>query len=389
MGEGLLAACVIPAAGSGARFGGETPKQFLPLAGVSVLRRSLLAAAAAPEIGAIVVAAPQGLIARATEEARGIEKVAGVVAGGATRVHSVASALAALQGREPEIVVVHDAARPLAPAATFSRTIASAREHGGAITGVRVDDTVKRAGADLRVQETIPRDRLWRIQTPQAFRTDLLRRAHREAQEKGWEATDDAALVEKVGGAVVVVEGDSMSFKITTPDDFALAERLLRGGTSRVGFGRDKHPLVAGRTFWVGGLKIESDAGPQGHSDGDALCHAIADAVLGAAALGDIGHFFPDDKAETEGIAGLTILAGVRDAALAAGYVVSSVDATVWTRRPRLAPHVLAMREGISRALAIAPGAVSVKAKSGNGIDAVGRGEAVEAEAIAVLVAKS
>lgn len=378
---------MVPAAGSGARFGGETPKQFLPLAGVSVLRRSLLAAASAPEIGAIVIAAPEGLIARAREEARGIDKVAGVVAGGATRVHSVANALAAL-GSEPEVVVVHDAARPLAPAAVFSRTIAAARANGGAITGVPLHDTVKRAGADLRVQETVARDGLWRIQTPQAFRTELLRRAHREAQEKGWEATDDAALVEKVGGTVVVVEGDTMSFKITNPEDFALAERLLRGGASRVGFGRDKHPLVAGRTFWMGGLELESDAGPQGHSDGDALCHAIADAVLGAAALGDIGGFFPDDKPETEGIAGLAILAGVRDAALAAGYVVSSVDATVWTRRPKLAPHVVAMREGIARALAIAPGAVSVKAKSGNGIDAVGRGEAVEAEAVAVLVSK-
>lgn len=383
----LLAACVIPAAGSGARFGGETPKQFLPLAGVSVLRRSLLAAASAPEIGAIVVAAPSGLVGRASEEARGIDKVVAVVPGGATRVHSVANALGALRG-EPEIVVVHDAARPMAGAKMFSATIAAAQKHGGAITGVRVDDTVKRAGPDGRVQETVPRDGLWRIQTPQAFRGELLRRAHREAQEKGWEATDDAALVEKVGGTVVVVEGDAMNFKITTPGDFALAERLLHGGVGRVGFGRDKHPLVAGRSFWIGGLKVESDAGPMGHSDGDALCHAIADAVLGALALGDIGGYFPDDKAETEGISGLSILSKVRDVALEAGFVVSSVDSTVWTRKPKLAPHVDGMKAGIARALGIAPGAVSVKAKSGNGIDAVGKGEALEAEAVVVCIAK-
>lgn len=383
----LLAACVIPAAGSGARFGGETPKQFLPLAGVSVLRRSLLAASSAPEIGAIVVAAPQGLLGRASEEARGIEKVVAVVPGGATRVHSVANALAALRG-EPEVVVVHDAARPMASARMFSETIAAAQKHGGAITGVRVDDTVKRAGPDGRVQETVPRDRLWRIQTPQAFRGDLLRRAHREAQEKGWEATDDAALVEKVGGTVVLVEGDAMNFKITTPDDFALAERLLHGGVGRVGFGRDKHPLVAGRSFWIGGTRIESDVGPMGHSDGDALCHAIADAVLGSLALGDIGGYFPDDKSETEGISGLSILSKVRDLALEAGFVVSSVDSTVWTKRPKLGPHVAGMKNAIASALAIAPGAVSVKAKSGNGIDAVGKGEALEAEAVVVCVAK-
>lgn len=383
----LLAACVIPAAGSGARFGGETPKQFLPLAGVSVLRRSLLAAASAPEIGAIVVAAPSGLVAQAAEEARGIAKVVAVVPGGATRVHSVANALGALPV-EPEIVVVHDAARPMAGARLFSVVVEAAKKHGGAITGVRVDDTVKRAGADGRVQETVPRDRLWRIQTPQAFRCELLRRAHREAQEKGWEATDDAALVEKAGGAAVVVEGDAMNFKITTPDDFALAERLLHGGVGRVGFGRDKHPLVAGRSFWIGGVKVESDSGPLGHSDGDALCHAIADAVLGSIALGDIGGWFPDDQASTEGISGLSILSKVRDVALEAGFVVSSVDSTVWTRKPKLAPHVAAMRAGIARALAIAPGAVSVKAKSGNGIDAVGRGEAVEAEAVVVLTGK-
>jgi len=383
----LLAACVIPAAGSGARFGGETPKQFLPLAGVSVLRRSLLAAASAPEIGAIVVAAPSGLVGRASEEARGIAKVVAVVPGGATRVHSVASALAALRG-EPEIVVVHDAARPLASAKLFSRIVEAAQKHGGAIAGVRIDDTVKRTAADGSVHETVSRDRLWRIQTPQAFRGELLRRAHREAQKKGWEATDDAALVEKVGGTVVVVEGDAMNFKITTPDDFALAERLLSGGVGRVGFGRDKHPLVAGRSFWIGGMKLESPVGPLGHSDGDALCHAIADAVLGAIALGDIGGFFPDDKDETAGIAGLSILSKVRDLALEAGFVVSSIDATVWTKAPKLAPHVAEMRAAIARALAIAPGAVSVKAKSGNGIDAVGRGEALEAEAVAVLTGK-
>jgi 2-C-methyl-D-erythritol 2,4-cyclodiphosphate synthase len=194
--------------------------------------------------------------------------------------------------------------------------------------------------------------------------------------------------VERAGGTVVVVEGDAMNFKITTPDDFALAERLLHGGIGRVGFGRDKHPLVAGRSFWLGGMKIESDAGPLGHSDGDALSHAIADAVLGALALGDIGGYFPDDAAETEGIGGLSILSKVRDLALEAGFVVSSVDSTVWTKRPKLAPHVTEMRNGIARALGIAPGAVSVKAKSGNGIDAVGKGEALEAEAVVVCTAK-
>lgn len=383
----LLAACVIPAAGSGARFGGETPKQFLPLGGVSVLRRSLLAASSAPEIGAIVVAAPSGLVGRASEEARGIAKVVAVVPGGATRVHSVANALEALPG-EPEIVVVHDAARPMASTKLFSQVVEAARKHGGAIAGVRVEDTVKRTAPDGSVHETVSRDRLWRIQTPQAFRGELLKRAHREAQAKGWEATDDAALVERAGGTVVVVEGDAMNFKITTPDDFALAERLLNGGAGRVGFGRDKHALVAGRSFWIGGVKLESDVGPLGHSDGDALCHAIADAVLGAIALGDIGGFFPDDQDATAGIAGLTILSKVRDLALEAGFVVSSIDSTVWTKSPKLAAHVADMRAGIARALAISPGAVSVKAKSGNGIDAVGRGEALEAEAVAVLMGK-
>ncbi|HVO30480.1 MAG TPA: 2-C-methyl-D-erythritol 2,4-cyclodiphosphate synthase, partial [bacterium] len=188
-----------------------------------------------------------------------------------------------------------------------------------------------------------------------------------------------------VGGKVVVVEGESSNFKITTPDDLALAERIL-AGASRVGFGRDKHPLVAGRPFVMGGVTIAADAGPQGHSDGDALCHAIADALLGAAAMGDIGGMFPDDRADTAGISGPSILAKVRDSLATAGFAVTGLDATVWTRRPKLAPHVSAMCESIARALGIDASVVSVKAKSGNGIDAVGRGEAVEAEAVATVV---
>lgn len=378
-----IAACVIPAAGSGQRFGGGVPKQFLPLGGLSVLRRSALAAAAAPEIGAVVIAAPADALDRAREETAGIAKVVAVVAGGETRVQSVGNALAAL-ARAPEIVVVHDAARPLARPEHFSASIAAARMHGGAIVAVRVDDTVKRADGDGTVRETVSREGLWRIQTPQAFRAELLARAHAQAKAHGWEATDDAALVERVGGKVVVVPGDASNFKITTPGDLALAERLL-GGAPRIGFGRDKHPLVAGRAFVMGGVTIASDAGPIGHSDGDALSHAIADAILGAASLGDIGNMFPDNAKETEGISGPAILAKVCDAARAAGYTLRNVDATVWTRRPKLAPHVAAMREGLARALGVPVSAVSVKAKSGNGIDATGRGEAVEAEAVVLL----
>jgi 2-C-methyl-D-erythritol 4-phosphate cytidylyltransferase/2-C-methyl-D-erythritol 2,4-cyclodiphosphate synthase len=383
----IRASCVIPAAGAGSRFGGETPKQFLPLSGVTVLRRSVLAAAAAQEIEAIAVAAPAELLERAREETRGIAKVAVVVAGGATRVESVSNALSALGG-DPEVVVVHDAARPLASPALFSRTIASAAAHGGAIAAVRLDDTIKRAAADGKVLETVPREGLWRVQTPQAFRAALLREAHARARAEHWDATDDAALVERVGGRVEVVEGEPMNFKITAPGDFSLAEKLLRGTAPRVGFGRDKHPLVAGRPFRMGGIEIAAEAGPQGHSDGDALCHAIADAILGAAAAGDIGGLFPDDRDETAGISGPAILEGVRARAASAGWLVTSVDATVWTRRPKLAAHVPAMREAIARALAVPLETVSVKAKSGNGIDAVGRGEAVEAEAV-VLLARS
>lgn len=382
----VIAACVIPAGGSGSRFGGELPKQFLSLGGISVLRRSTLAAAATPEVGAIVIAAPADAVDRARAEVAGIGKVVAVVAGGATRVESVGNALAALPA-EPEVILVHDAARPLARTALFSEAIASARAAGGAIVAVRVADTVKRVGADGVVRETVAREALWRIQTPQAFRTELLRRAHREAHERGWDATDDAALVERVGGEVRVVEGDGMNFKITTPEDLALAERLLVGaGAARTGFGRDKHPLVAGRPFVMGGVTIEAEAGPLGHSDGDALCHAIADAMLGAAVLGDIGKMFPDDADATRGISGPAILEGVARMTREAGFALSHLDATVWARKPKLAPHIVVMRETIARALGVPAACVSVKAKSGNGLDAAGRGESVEADAIVTLV---
>ncbi len=190
-----------------------------------------------------------------------------------------------------------------------------------------------------------------------------------------------------------MVEGDAMNFKITTREDLALAERLIAGGGNggataapRVGFGRDKHPLVAGRPFVMGGVQIEADAGPLGHSDGDALCHAIADAILGAAALGDIGKMFPDDADATRGISGPAILTGIRGMLGDAGLAIAHLDATVWTRKPKLASHVPAMRACIANALGVPVSSVSVKAKSGNGIDAVGHGEAVEAECVVALV---
>ncbi len=392
---------MIAAGGTGARFGGDRPKQFLPLAGTTLLRRSLLAAAAAPEIGEIVVSASAPLQDLARREATGIGKVRAVVEGGETRTRSVANALAVLSPGL-EVVVVHDAARPLASASLFSATIGAARAHGAAVAALPVDDTLKRVGDDRSVRETVSRDGLWRVQTPQAFRADLLRRAHEAAGVRGEEATDDAALVERIGGTVTVVAGEPANLKITGPEDLALAERWVAGAdpartvrlaggasvpVSRVGFGRDKHPLVAGRPFVLAGVTFPSEVGPLGHSDGDALCHAIADAVVGAAAAGDLGRLFPDDAEETLGITGLAILAGARAEAERAGFVVASVDATVWLRAPKLGSALDAMRAAVADALRLPVGAVSIKAKSGNGLDAVGRGEAVEGEAVAVLTA--
>ena len=384
------AAAVVPAAGRGERFGAGGPKALIPLRGRPLVEYALAALAAVSAVETIVVAAPPDAvdpIARVARRAAGA-KLAAVVPGGPDRQASVALALAALPDG-PEIVLVHDGARPLVPVALIDAVAAAAAEAGAATAALPVDETVKRGGEGW-VQATIDRAGLFRVQTPQAFHRALLETAHREAERAGFRGTDDAALVERLGRAVRLVPGDAANVKITVPADLMVAEALLRRGepappAPRVGIGFDAHRLVPGRPLVLGGVTIPSARGLDGHSDADVIAHAVMDALLGAAGRGDIGRLFPPGDPAYRGADSMGLLARVRTLLAEHGWRAAHIDVVVLAESPRLAPHAEAMRAAMARALATDPARISIKATTMEGMGAIGREEGIAAQAVASL----
>ena len=343
-------------------------------------------------MSSIVVALPPDLAADPPDYLRHSPKPLRIVAGGARRQDSVANAFAMVDGHA-DIVAVHDAARPLVSDAVIRRTVEAAADAGAAIAAVRVSDTVKRGDAAGRIAETLPREQIYLAQTPQAFRASVLRDAllRAEALAKAGaligDATDEAALVERAGHVVRLVEGDPRNIKITTPDDLAMAEHLLGGGQSamRIGNGYDLHRLVAGRPLVLGGLTIPSDKGLQGHSDADAVCHAVTDAILGAAGAGDIGRHFPDTDPAWKDANSIELLRHAAGVVRAAGYAVMNIDVVVIAEQPKLAPHVDAMRARLAGALGCDASQVSVKGKTNEGADSMGAGHSIAVHAVALV----
>ena len=382
----MSAGCVLLAAGRSARMGGGD-KLLAPLAGRPVLAHSLAALAACDEIAHVVVVTGAANRAAVAQLARshGGGKVRALATGGAQRQDSVAAGLAALPNLE--LIAVHDGARPLVDAEDFSEGVRIAREVGAAIAGAPVADTIKRVDAAERVIETPPRAQLRAAATPQVFRRKLLERAHRAAAQASVSATDDAALVERLGEPVVVFPSRRRNLKITTADDLLLAESLLNpsAGQLRAGIGIDSHRFEAGRRLVLGGVEIHGHDGLGGHSDADALTHAIIDALLGAAGLGDIGQHFPPGDPQWAGADSIALLRRAVDLLAAAGARPQSVDATVIAERPRLAPHIAAMREALAQALGLVPSQVNVKATTAEGMGALGRGEGIQAHAAATV----
>jgi len=266
----------------------------------------------------------------------------------------------------------------------IDRVIAAAGESGAAIPAVPARDTVKRVDPDRRVvTSTLPREEIWLAQTPQGFRRDVLDRAI-ALGESGVEGTDEAMLAERAGHAVRVVPGDERNIKITTADDLAAARERL-ASTVRAGTGYDLHRLVEGRPLVLAGVTLPFDRGPLGHSDGDVLCHSLIDAMLGAAGQGDIGRHFPNTDPQWRDAAGLDLLARASAIVRAAGFAVTNVDVSVLLERPKLAPHLDDIRARLARVLGLPVDRVSVKGKTNEGVDAVGRGEAIAAHAIAIV----
>lgn len=383
-----MVVAVVPAAGVGRRMGGAEPKQFLRLAGLPLLTRTLLALEAAPAIDRVVVVAPPGL----EDETRarciapfGLAKVARVVAGGAQRQDSVAAGAMAAAELGATWLVVHDAARPLARPEIFAATLAAARECGAAIAALPCVDTVKQADHRGAIATTLDRGRLWLAQTPQVVRLALYTRALVEAQARGLAATDEAGLLEALGHEVRLAPGDRRNLKITTTEDLALAESLLGEKETRSGQGLDVHRLVAGRPLILGGVNIDFELGLLGHSDADVLTHAAMDALLAAAGLGDIGRHFPDRDPAYRDADSLVLLDRVRDLLAREGWRPVSLSVTLMAQRPKIAPHAPAMAANLARVLGLTPRAVNVAATTSEGLGFTGRGEGMAALALASI----
>lgn len=374
---------IIVAAGHGQRAGGGLPKQFRPLAGIPVLRRSVEAFAALAEIDTTVVVALEERRADCEQMLAGIPRVV-FSAGGATRQDSVRSGLAALESCAPEFVLVHDAARPLVSQALIRRVIA-ALESGAAaaVPLVPFADTLKRQ--DGNDWTTVPRDGLWRAQTPQGFRFESLLNAHRAWN--GGEATDDMIVAERAGLRIARVDGDEANLKITTEDDFVYATKLLGETMSefRTGMGFDAHRFNAGDHVWLCGVRIAHEAGLEGHSDADAGLHALTDAILGALGAGDIGGHFPPTEERWRGAPSSQFLAHAAELVARANGAVVHCDVTIVGEKPKVAPHREAMCKLIAEVLGIDPSRVSVKATTTEGMGFLGRGEGLAAQAVATL----
>ena len=375
---------VIVAAGRGARMGAAVNKVLLPLRGKPVLRRTAEAFVGCPGVdGAVVVAAREELgdVRRALD---GMPGIVGVVPGGDVRQRSVRNGLAALPA-DARIVLVQDGARPFTSQRLIQDCIAAVEQFGSAVACSRVTDTIKTA-QDGVIRGTIDRDSLRAVQTPQCFFADELRRAYEKAEADGILVTDDASVMEHAGARVHLVESAECNLKLTTPQDMALAQALLgeREGMERLpatGFGYDVHRLVPGRRLVLCGVEIPYELGLDGHSDADVAVHALMDALLGAAGLGDIGRLYPDNDPQYAGIDSMLLLRDV--VRRLSGYRIVHADVTIVCQKPKLKDYMPRMVESLQAAL---PGArINVKATTTEKLGFEGRGEGISAQAVATI----
>jgi 2-C-methyl-D-erythritol 4-phosphate cytidylyltransferase/2-C-methyl-D-erythritol 2,4-cyclodiphosphate synthase len=370
-------AAILVAAGSGSRFGADTPKQFLPLAGKLVIRHAAEALAAF-----VSHLQPVGDAAPIEAALAGIDHLP-TIAGGATRQDSVRAGLEALVPHTPDIVLVHDAARPLIPAGTVPALLAALERSDGAIPALPVADTLKRAHNGV-VLATVSREGLFRAQTPQAFRFDALLAAHRAGIQG---ATDDASLLEAAGATVATVPGAEENIKLTYPEDLARLEHAMTAHLiPRVGTGFDVHVLQGGRPLMLCGVHVPHDTGLAGHSDADVGIHALCDAIYGALAEGDIGRHFPPSEAAWKDADSARFLAHAAARIAARGGILANADVTLICERPKIAPHAEAMRARLASLLGVDPGRVSVKATTTERLGFTGRGEGIAAQAAATVL---
>ncbi len=374
----MIVAAILVAAGTGSRFGGEVPKQFLRVANKPVIRH-----AAERLVGHVSLLQPVGEAEPIEAALHGLS-VLPVVAGGATRQDSVRNGLEALAAYAPDYVLIHDAARPYIPPETIDVLLTELRETAGAIPAAPVADTLKRVDRGIIV-ETVPRAGLFRAQTPQAFRFQTLLAAHRSGISG---TTDDASLLEAVGESVAVVPGSEDNIKLTYPEDLIRLERIMSGlSLPRIGTGFDVHAFEDGRKLILCGIEVPHDRGLAGHSDADVGIHALCDAIYGALAEGDIGRHFPPSEAAWKDADSARFLRHARDRIAARGGRLINADVTLICERPKITPYAPAMIERLASLLGVGAERISVKATTTEKLGFTGRREGIAAQAaVSILV---
>jgi 2-C-methyl-D-erythritol 4-phosphate cytidylyltransferase / 2-C-methyl-D-erythritol 2,4-cyclodiphosphate synthase len=381
-------AAVVVAAGRGYRAGGDMPKQYRAIAGEPVIRPTLIAFLRHPQIDAVQpVIHPDDADAFRAATA-GLDNLLPPVPGGATRQASVRAGLDALRAAAPELVLIHDAARPFLSGDLINRAITAAKQHGAAVPAIAITDTVKQIDARDMISATLDRSRLRTVQTPQAFAYDLIVALHGRAAAAGREDfTDDAALAEWAGHRVNAFPGESTNVKLTTNDDFERAEllRLAALADVRTGNGFDVHAFGDGDHVMLGGVRIPHTRGVTGHSDADVALHALVDAILGALAEGDIGVHFPPSDPQWRGASSDRFVAFACERVRARSGVIAHLDVTIVCETPRVGPHRDAMRARIAAIAGIPVGRVAVKATTSEKMGFTGRGEGLVAMATATV----
>ena len=363
-------AVIIAAAGKGTRMGGGIPKQFMKISGIPMIIRTIGAFADAGCSDRIFVVAGKDQTEAAGKlmEEYGLAENVTIVEGGERRQDSIYEGLKQVAGTDAEYVLIHDGARPFVHRETILAVLEAAVRHGAAVAAVPVKDSMR------RVKGSVDREGLYAVQTPQGFRMDLILFAYEKAQKEGLEATDDATVAENAGFGVEIVDGTYDNIKVTTKEDMPME--------MRVGTGFDVHGFTEGRPLVLGGVTIPYDKGLEGHSDADVLTHAVMDALLGAAAAGDIGKHFPDTDDSWKNVSSMALLEKTNEIIKAEGYKPSNIDVTLIAERPKISEYTEQMENNIAEVLGIDPAAVSVKGTTTEGLGFTGRGEGIAAQAV-------
>lgn len=381
---------IFAAAGASRRMKMNTNKNFLEFDGEKILLMSMKIFSQIPRVENLIVVVAENEVEEVKKilSAEKNLKPYKIVVGGSERQYSIANALKFIP-ENTEIVLVHDAARPLVSQAVIEKVIDAAEKFGGAIAAVPAKNTIKFIDAENFVKSTPPRSELVEVQTPQGFKKNILLRAYQKAKEENFLGTDDASLVERLGEKIKIVESDYKNIKITTPEDLKIAETFLSTEkkilATRTGFGYDVHKLVENRKLILGGVEIPHSLGLSGHSDADVLIHAIIDAILGAAALGDIGQHFPDTDANFKDIDSTKLLAKVVELIQAEGWQIVNIDSTVVAQKPKLSPHISKIKQRLSEVLQIDFEKINVKAKTEEGLGFTGIEQGIKSYAVATL----